>query len=350
MAGGESAPFWSHPNKSVPNLRLSVLDQSPIPEGSAEGDALRNTIDLAGLADRLGYTRYWVAEHHGTRGLACHSPEVIIGPIAAATSRLHVGSGGVMLPHYSPLKVAESFSMLSGLFPGRIDLGIGRAAGTSPMVAYALQRDRRQPAPNDFRDQLDELLALLANRPNPDKRFARMNAMHFESPDVWLLGSSGDSAVWAAELGLPYVFADFINPQGVEMARCYREQFQPSEYLQAPRTAVAAWAICAETDEEAERLSLSFRMMMTMLFRGQSIPVPVPEKAERFLSEEGLLAEGAPRGRRLITGTPRRVREAIEALAAVYEAEEVLVVNIMYDHAARRRSYELIAEAFGLNV
>src|SRR5581483_2384570 len=159
-------------------------------------------------------------------------------------------------------------------------------------------------------------------------------------------GSSGDSANWAAELGLPYVFADFINPDGVAMARCYREQFQPSEHLQAPRTAVAAWAICAETDEEAEWLSLSFRMMMTLLFRGQTIPVPEPAKAERFLRDEDLLSEGAPRGRRLITGTPQRVRESIEALAEHYQAEEVLIVNIMHDHAARRRSYELIAEAF----
>src|SRR5580704_1425750 len=210
---------------AVPNLRLSVLDQSPIPEGCTEGDALRNTIDLARLADRLGYTRYWVAEHHGTPGLACHSPEVMIGPIAAATSRLRVGSGGVMLPHYSPLKVAETFSMLSGLFPGRIDLGIGRAAGTSPMVAFALQRDRRQSAPDDFRDQLDELLALLGNRPLADRRFAKLSSVHFESPEVSLLGSSPDSCIWAAELGLPYVFADFINPGGAAIARHYRQNF-----------------------------------------------------------------------------------------------------------------------------
>lgn len=333
----------------MPNFRLSILDQSPIPEGCSAGDALRNTIDLARLADRLGYTRYWVAEHHGTAGLACHSPEALIGPIAAATSRLRVGSGGVMLPHYSPLKVAETFSMLSGLFPQRIDLGLGRAAGTSPMVAYALQRDRRQAAPDDFREQLDELLALLANRPVPDRRFARLDAMHFESPEVWLLGSSMDSAVWAAELGLPYAFADFINPEGVPMARYYREQFRPSALLEAPRTSVAAWAICAETDDEAERLSLSFRMMMTLLFRGQTIPVPSVEKAERFLKEDGLPTGGPRRSRRILTGTPGRVRESIEQLARDYQAEEVLIVNIMHDPEARKHSYELIAREFGLN-
>ncbi len=321
------------------NLRLSILDQSPIPEGLNAGDALRNSIDLARLADELGFTRYWVAEHHGSQGLACTSPEALIGPIAAATSRLRVGSGGVMLPHYSPLKVAETFSMLSGLYPDRIDLGIGRAAGTSPKVAFALQRDRRQAAPDDFRDQLDELMNYLANR----------TVYRIISPDLWLLGSSGDSSVWAAELGLPYVFADFINPHGAGIARSYRQQFSPSENNPVPRTGVAAWAICADTDEEAERLALSFRMMMAMLFRGRTMQVPTVERAQRFLDEEGLQASDVPVGRRIITGTPCLVRAAIEKLAQDYEAEEVLIVNIMYDHAARRRSYELIAKAFELD-
>ncbi len=323
---------------TCPISASDVLDQSPIPEGSTAGDALRNTIDLARTADRLGYTRYWVAEHHGTQGLACASPEVLIGPIAAATSRIRVGSGGVMLPHYSPFKVAETFSMLSGLFPGRIDLGIGRAAGTTPKIAFALQRDRRQAAPDDFREQLDELINYLANR----------TSFRFESPELWLLGSSQDSAVWAAELGLPYVFADFINPNGARLARHYRQQFTPSGLAASPRTGVAVWAICAETDAEAERLSLSFRMMMTMLFRGRSIQVPTVDRARHFLEEEGLLVDQVPVGRRIITGTPARVREAIEAVASDYEAEEVLIVNILHDHAARRRSYELIAEEFGI--
>jgi luciferase family oxidoreductase group 1 len=327
-------------HKKVPKLRLGILDQSPIPEGCSAGDALRNSIDLAKVADGLGYNRYWVAEHHGTQGLACNSPEVLIGPIAAATSHLRVGSGGVMLPHYSPLKVAETFSMLTGMFPGRIDLGIGRAAGTSPKVAFALQRDRRQAAPDDFREQLDELLNYLANK----------TAFRFASPEVSLLGSSQDSAIWAAEIGLPYVFADFINPNGAQLARYYRQQFSPSDLLPSPHTTVASWAICAETDAEAERLSLSFRMMMTLLFRGRSIPVPPVEKAQRFLEEEHLLPDQVPAGRRIITGTPCRVREAIEAVAREYEADEVLIVNIMHDHAARRRSYELIAKEFGLEM
>ncbi len=317
------------------SFQLSVLDQSPIPEGLTAGDALRNSVDLACLADRLGYHRYWLAEHHGTPGLACASPEVVIGPIAAATSGLRVGSGGIMLPHYSPLKVAETFSMLSGLYPGRIDLGIGRAAGTSPRVAHALQRDRRQLPPDDFREQLDELLGYF----QPGTRF--------ESPEVSLLGSSPQSGIWAAELGLPYVFADFINADGAPIAAHYKQHFQPSERLRTPRVGVCVWAICADSDAEGQRLSSSFRMMMTLLYRNQLIAVPEVERAQSFLVREGI-GPKMPAGRRLIAGSPDTVRAAVEAVAAEYGAEEVLLVNIMYDHAARRRSYELIANAFGL--
>ncbi len=314
-------------------LRLSVLDQSPIPEGASAADALRNTIDLAGLAEELGYGRYWLAEHHGTPALACNSPEVLIGPVAAASSRIRVGSGGVMLPHYSPLKVAENFAMLNSLFPGRIDLGIGRAPGTSRNVAMALQRDRRQPAPDDFPEQLDELLA------------------HFEGstePEIWLLGSSPQSAVWAAELGLPYCFADFINPGGADLSQHYSRAFQPSSRLSKAQAAVAAWVVCAETDEEAQQLSLSARMMMTLLHRGRLIPVPTIERARQFLREEKTPFEPLGSGRRFITGAPGRVRAEVEILAEDYGATEVFLVNILHEHAARRRSYELVAREFGL--
>src|SRR6476620_5539150 len=219
-------------------MRLSVLDQSPISQGSTGSEALHNTIDLARLADRLGYHRYWVAEHHGGAMLAGPSPEVLIGPVAAATERIRVGSGGVMLPHYSPLKVAENFSVLSGLFPGRIDLGLGRAAGTDPMTTFALQRDRNHAMPDDFPQQLAELLAYYEDRFPPDNplaRLARVLPGRPEQPEPWLLGSSPQSAIWAAELGLPYAFADFINPGGAEIAALYRERFTPSEELAKPR-------------------------------------------------------------------------------------------------------------------
>jgi luciferase family oxidoreductase group 1 len=322
-------------------MRISVLDQSPVPEGSTGPDALRNTLDLARLADRLGYHRYWLAEHHGL-SLAGPSPEVLIGPVAAATERIRVGSGGVMLPHYSPYKVAENFSLLAGLYPDRIDLGIGRASGTDPMTTYALQRDRREVSPDDFPQQLAELLAHYDHTFPADHPFARLGRSlpgGDARPEIWLLGSSAQSAVWAAQLELPYAFADFINPQGAEIARTYRER------VKTPHSAVAVWAIAADTDEEAERLASSIAMSMAMLRQGRPIPVPPPEKALRFLEQNG----NPTSGRRRIVGSPETVRAGIEEVAEAYQADEVIVVTITHDHGARRRSYELIAEAFGLD-
>ncbi len=333
-------------------VRISVLDQSPISEGATGADALANTLDLARLADSLGYHRYWVAEHHGGPMLASASPEALIGPIASATSRIRVGSGGVMLPHYSPFKVAETFSILAALYPGRIDLGLGRASGTAPLTTFALQRDRRTASPDDFPDQLAELLAYLENDLPSDHPFARLAEVlpgRPEVPALWLLGSSPQSAVWAAQLGIPYAFADFINPGGSEIAAVYRERFAAGQRrLQAPMTAVAVWVLCADTDEEAQRLAASSRMTMTLLRRGQLIPVPPVEKAIAFLEAEGKPLSGSIPGRRAIIGSPATVRAGIDELASAYGADEVIVVTITYDHAVRRRSYELIADAMGL--
>jgi luciferase family oxidoreductase group 1 len=339
-------------------MRLSVLDQSPIPEGSTGADALHNTLDLAILADELGYHRYWVAEHHGGPMLASASPEALIGPIAAATEGIRVGSGGVMLPHYSPLKVAETFTILAALYPGRIDLGIGRASGTDPLTTFALQRDRRQASPDDFPQQLAELLAYFEDSLPSDHPFARLAAMLPglpALPEPWLLGSSPQSAIWAGELGLPYAFADFINPAGAEIAALYRQRFTHAGTLQASRTAVAAWVLCAPTDEEAEHLASSSRMTLTLLRRGQLIPVPPPERAVEFLRSQGKLGPtrapadgGQLAGRRGIIGSPEKVRAELEQLVSEYGAEEAIVVTITHDHAARRRSYELLADAFGL--
>jgi luciferase family oxidoreductase group 1 len=332
-------------------MRLSVLDQSPISEGSTGADALRNTIDLARLADSLGYHRYWVAEHHGGPMLASASPEALIGPIAAATTEIRVGSGGVMLPHYSPLKVAETFTILAALFPGRIDLGLGRAAGTDPMTTFALQRDRRQAAPDDFPQQLAELLAYFEDKLPEDHPFHRLAGMLPglpELPKPWLLGSSPQSAIWAGQLALPYAFADFINPGGAEIAATYREEFEPTEASPIARTAVAAWILCADTDEVAQRLASSSRMTMMQLRRNQLISVPPPEKALEFLAREGKTVDNAIPGRRAIIGSPEKVRAQVEELAVAYGAEEVLAVTITYDHEARRHSYELLADAMGL--
>ncbi|MCW3031767.1 MAG: class flavin-dependent oxidoreductase [Solirubrobacterales bacterium] len=332
-------------------LRLSILDQSPISEGSSGSQALRNTIDLAQLADELGYHRYWVAEHHGGPMLAGPSPEALVGPIAAATERIRVGSGGVMLPHYSPFKVAETFSLLAGLYPGRIDLGLGRAAGTDPMTTFALQRDRRTAAPDDFPQQLAELLGYLDDSLPADHPFARLaGALPGlpERPEPWLLGSSQQSAIWAAELGLPYAFADFINPKGAPAAQLYRERFAEHEHAGRPRTAVAVWAIVADTDEEAHLIATSGRMAFTLLRQGRLIAVPPPERAERFLAAQEQAGDEPGGRRRALLGAPATVAAQLREVVAEYGAEEAIVVCITYEHEARRHSYELLADALGL--
>jgi luciferase family oxidoreductase group 1 len=266
---------------------------------------------------------------------------VLAGPVAAATERIRVGSGGVMLPHYSPFKVAEAFSLLSGLYPGRIDLALGRASGTDPLTTYALQRDRREVSPDDFPQQLAELLAHYDGTFPPDHPFARLGSSlpgNPERPEIWLLGSSPQSAAWASQLNLPYAFADFINPQGAPIMASYREQ------AERPRTAIGVWAIAADSDAEGERLASSIAMSFALLRQNRPIPVPPPEKALRYLSQHG----DPHSGRRRIVGSQDTVREGIERVAAEYGADEVIVVTITHDHEARRRSYELIAEAFGL--
>jgi luciferase family oxidoreductase group 1 len=320
----------------IRGVKLSVLDQSPIAEGTTAADALANTLDLARLADALGYHRYWVAEHHGGPMLAGHAPEALIPSIAAATTTIRVGSGGVMLPHYSPFKVAEVFTLLAAMYPDRIDLGLGRASGTDPRTAYALQRDRAKVLEDDFPQQLAELLGYLDGTLPEDHPFASLTAsLPEQRPQVWLLGSSPQSRIWATEGGLRYAFADFINPEGAEFAR--------------PADAVAVWVVCAETEEEAQRIASSSRMTFSLLRRGRLIAVPPPERALRYLEQYGSLKSDPPtRARRGVIGDPGQVRAGIEEIAQAYGAEEVIAVTITYDHEARRHSYELLAEAFEL--
>ena len=329
-------------------LRISVLDQSPIAQGSSGADALRNTLDLAGLADALGYHRYWVAEHHGGPMLAGPSPEVLIGPIAAATSGIRVGSGGVMLPHYSPLKVAESFSLLAGLYPGRIDLALGRAAGTDPLTTFALQRDRRQAAPDDFPAQLAELLAYLEDRhaARPPVRPPRGHASR--SPVRPRAVAARDplpqSALWAAELGLPYAFADFINPAGAPIAASYRERFVDSVRLASPHVAVAVWALCAEQREEAEYLAASSRWAMVKLRRGELIAVPPPDEALRNLEAAERSGLRTAHRRRAVLGTAAQVRDELEQIAARVRRPGA---DHRHDHARPRAAPPLLRAARG---
>ncbi|WP_293881535.1 LLM class flavin-dependent oxidoreductase [Sphingomonas sp.] len=328
--------------------RLSALDQTPIAEGSTAADALANTLDLARTCDALGYDRYWLAEHHASPGLAGAAPEALIGPVALATRRIRVGSGGIMLPHYSPFKVAETFALLSALAPNRIDLGVGRAPGSDQRTAFALQRDRSKRMPHgDFPNNLAEMIAYLDDAMPADHPFAALGQTLPSGGGetaVWLLGSSSDSAVWAAEAGLPYCIADFINSDAVPLARLYRERFKPSARLAKPYLMVATWAIAAPTRAEAVRLALPAAMMMAHLIRGELIPVPSVEKAERWAAAN----PASPQRRRITLGTPAEVHTELDKVAADYGADEMMLVNIMPDHAARRRSYELVAAEYGL--
>lgn len=330
-------------------FKVSVLDQTPVPQGTANAQALLNSLDLAQHADRLGYHRYWLAEHHGL-GLAGPSPELLIGPIAERTEKIRVGSGGVMLPHYSPFKVAENFSILSALHPNRIDLALGRASGTDPITTFALQRDRRQAAPDDFPQQLLELLAYFRKELPDDHPFHRLQDNlpgGDAAPEVWLLGSSQQSAIWAAEIGLPYAFADFINSDGAPIAQSYRKTFEPSSQLAAPHSMVGVWVVCAETTERARELAASAQMSFMMLRRGTPIKVPPVEEALAFLKQEGR-EPGVSHRRRTIVGDPDSVRTQIEEVAEEYRADEVIAVTITHEHDARVRSYELLAEALAL--
>ena len=328
---------------------LSVLDQSPIAEGQTSADALANTLDLARLCDDLGYHRYWLAEHHASPGLAGVAPEALIGPVALATRRMRIGSGGIMLPHYSPFKVAETFRMLSALAPGRIDLGLGRAPGSDQRTAFALQRDRSRHMPvDDFPNNLAEIIAYLGDGLPADHPFAGLRdtlpSGHGGSPDLWLLGSSSDSAIWAAEAGLPYCIADFINSDAVPLADLYRQRFQPSRWLDQPYVMVATWTIAAEDSALAEQHALPAVMMFAHLIRGELIAVPSVETATAWA-----LQNGAPvRRRRTTIGTPSEVRKSLDHVAELYQADELMLVNIMPDHTARRNSYRLIAEDYGL--
>ena len=330
---------------------LSVLDQSPVRSGGTTADAIHETLELAGLADRLGYRRYWLAEHHSTAALAGSAPEVLIGQVAARTSRIRVGSGGVMLSHYSALKVAENFRMLETLFPGRIDLGIGRAPGSDQRTARALRHGPGALGIEYFPQQVADVVTFLHNCLPSDHPFAGVRAMPTgpTAPETWLLGSSDESAMIAAQLGLAFSFAHFINADGgTEVTRAYRAAFQPAPWGATPRTSVAAFVVCAETETEAVRLAQSRHLFIARLYTGRGGPYPSVEEAESYPYSAHELAIIEHARRRSVAGDPSQVRERLLALAAEYGAEEIVVVTITHSFKARMRSYELLAESFGI--
>jgi luciferase family oxidoreductase group 1 len=328
---------------------LSVLDVSPVSSGSNGAQALHNTLELARLTDRLGYERYWLAEHHNLPSIASSAPEIMIGHVANVTKRIRVGAGGIMLPNHAPLKVAETFQVLEALHPERIDLGIGRAPGTDPVTATALRRSRDGLEAEDFPRQFGELLAFSGDGFPEDHPFRSVIAMptDIRLPPIWLLGSSGYSARAAGEMGLGYAFASHFSPADPAPAmHAYRESFEPSEDFEHPSAILAVTAICGKTSEHAERLATSMELAWVRMRSGNPGPLPSPEEAMAYpyTPTERRLAD-AYRSMQVV-GDPQSVRARIEELAEHTAADKVMVTTNVYDHAERLRSYERLAAAF----
>jgi luciferase family oxidoreductase group 1 len=363
-------------------LRLSVLDQSPVSAGSTPAQALANSLELAQHADRLGYTRLWYSEHHAMPLLACTAPEILITRAAAATERIRLGSGGIMLTHYSAFKVAEVFRTLHAMFPGRIDLAVGRAPGGGQLESLALRRNRNVAPADDFPAQLNELRAFLqpdrfAEFLGPNHPFAKTLAAPASSgaPQVWLLGSSMWSAVTASQLGLPYAFAHFFSPiQTRQAIEFYQRNFVPSQEAgavhldsemrngRAPQATLCIGVICAETDAEARRLHASVRLLQRRIRMDDRRPVATPEAALAELNEPATAPDprfpfiagqlDAPEDNewpRYLVGTPDKVAAQLRGLAGELNLDEILINTITHSHEARLHSYTLLADEMGLN-
>jgi luciferase family oxidoreductase group 1 len=330
---------------------LSVLDLSPVIVGGSGPTSLRNTLDLARLADQLGYTRYWVAEHHNLPSIASSAPEIMIGQIAAVTQNLRVGSGGVMLPNHAPLMVAERFKILEALFPGRIDLGIGRAPGTDPMTSIALRRRQQTNTDDDFLERFQELLLFAQDGFPEGHPFRQVHAMPSDVPlpPIYLLGSSDYSAEVAAAIGAGFAFAHhFASHDAVAAMTSYRSHFKPSPALPAPHAILGAAVVTADTDAEAERLAATVDLNYVRRSKGEYLPLASPEEAATYpytpIDRERIKHNRA----RLFVGAPATVRARLDPLLAATQADELMITTMIYDHAARRHSYELMAAAYEL--
>jgi luciferase family oxidoreductase group 1 len=333
-------------------LTLSVLDLSPVSSGSTPSDAIANSIDLARRVEALGYNRYWLAEHHNMAGIASSSPEILIGQVAAQTRRMRIGSGGIMLPNHAPLKVAESFQTLEALFPGRIDLGIGRAPGSDPKTAQALRRSPAALGGDDLPQQLSELFAFSTGGFPSGHPFQAVRAVPIgvALPPVWLLGSSDYSARLAGQLGLGFAFARHINPHGAEEAmEIYRDHFSPSESNASPKSILTISVISAETEDEAETLAQSLDLAWLRLSRGRPEAFPSPDEARVYPYTDMERYQVQATRERLILGNVANVRAQLCRLASQTGVDEIMVTTIVHDHAARVRSYELLAKAFELS-
>lgn len=334
-----------------PPLKIGIVDQSPVRNGGTAAEAVAETLELARRAERLGYSRYWLAEHHSTNSFAGAAPEVLIAQVASATREMRVGSGGVMLSHYSPLKVAEQFRMLEALFPGRIDVGVGRAPGGDSRATQALAYGRGVLGPEAFPQQVRDLIGWTTDALADDHPLRRVRAMPRigSVPPVWLLGSGGSSGDYAAQFGCGYSFAQFISGiDGSALVRRYREQFQPSAQFSAPAASVGIGVVCADTRAEAERLALSLQLWRGRIARGRDRGIPSPEQAEAEFADAGISPDVFHNDPRVVAGDAAHVRTTLLRLADAYGVEEILAVTVTHSFAARVRSYELLAEAMEL--
>ncbi len=330
-------------------IPLSVLDLSPVSAGSTAAQALRNSLDLARLADQLGYTRYWVAEHHNLPSIASSAPEIMIGQIAAVTKNMRIGSGGVMLPNHAPLMVAERFKVLEALYPGRIDLGLGRAPGTDPATSYMLRRRQGINEEDDFLERFQELM-LLETRGFPEGHpFHNVWAMpsDVKLPPIYLLGSSDYSAQLAGQIGAAFSFAHhFATFDAVEAMKLYRDNFRPSAAHTEPYAILATHVVCADSDAEAERLATTVELNFVRRAKGEYLPLASPEDAAKYDYSPVDRARIAQNRSRLTVGSPATVKARLEPLMAATQANELMVTTMVFDHQARRHSYELLAQAF----
>ena len=332
-------------------IPLSILDLSPVSAGSTAAQALRNSLDLARAADGLGFTRYWVAEHHNLPAIASSAPEIMIGQIAAATAHLRVGSGGVMLPNHAPLMVAERFKVLEALFPGRIDLGLGRAPGTDPATSYMLRRRQGISEEEDFLERFNELMLLETRGFPAGHPFHNVRAMPADVPlpPIFLLGSSDYSAQLAGQIGAAFSFAHhFATFDAAEAMRLYRDNFRASASHATPYAILATHAVCADSDAEAERLAATVDLNFVRRAKGEYQPLASPAEAADYAYTPADRVRIAQNRTRMAVGSPATVLARLKPLIASTKADELMVTTMIFDHGARKHSYQLLAQAFDL--
>ncbi|GIP26835.1 hypothetical protein J23TS9_19650 [Paenibacillus sp. J23TS9] len=334
--------------KQLNDIKYSVLDLAPITVGSTPGQAFKHTLDLAQHVEKWGYHRFWLAEHHNMPGIGSSATSVVIGYVAGGTSKIRVGSGGIMLPNHAPLVIAEQFGTLEAMYPGRIDLGLGRAPGSDQLTAMAMRRDVRANG-QEFPEQLEQLRSYL----DPDSKFNRVRAIPGEGQEIpiWLLGSSGFSSALAAKLGLPFSFASHFSPEyTVPALTQYRDSFQPSSVLDKPHAMVGVNVFAADTTEEAEYLATSHQQQFLSLIRNTPGQLPAPVKTMEGLWSEQEKMIIMKQLKTSIIGNPDEVKRQLQAFLDETQTDEMIINSSIYDHEARLRSYEIVAEITGMNL